>query len=391
MIAQASMLGGAKWAVKKKRKLCLIALPFERDFMSVHHRAAATLLFVLLSITAVAQVPVRVESVSNRSIVSQINVTGSVTSPRTAVLSTAVAGLVAELTIDEGHRVKTGDALLKLDAELAQLALERALAEVRQREIALEDARRRFTEAEKVGTQRGIARTQVESLRAEVTSDEAALVASQAAAREQRAIVARHTLHAPFAGVISERLAELGEWVNPGDGLLELVATDNLRFDFRIGQENFATLSPQTPVELTLDALPDRLVSGRVDTIVPVKNPGARTFLVRVLADATEADESLRITPGMSVRGKLNIDTGRSGVAVSRDAILRFPDGRVTVWIVDFGGDLPVVREQVVRTGSEFDGVVEVTSGLSAGDLVVVRGNETLQEGQAISILDGSL
>ena len=359
--------------------------------MSVHHRTAATLLFVLLSINAVAQVPVRVEPVSNRAIVSQINVSGTVTSPRTAVLSTAVAGLVSELTIDEGHRVETGDALLKLDAELAQLALERALAEVRQREIAVEDARRRFNEAEKVGTQRGIARTQVESLRAEVTSDEAALAASRAAAREQRAIVARHTLHAPFGGVISERLTELGEWVNPGDGLLELVATDNLRFDFRVGQENFATLSPQTPVEITLDALPDRLVSGRVDTIVPVKSPGARTFLVRVLADPVKADEPLRITPGMSVRGKLNIDIGRTGVTVSRDAILRFPDGRVTVWIVDSGGELPVVREQVVRTGSEFDGVVEVTSGLSAGDLVVVRGNETLQEGQAVSILDENL
>ena len=384
------MLSYPEWAASKKRKLDLVALSFERDFMSVHHRAAIALFGVLLSIAAVAEVPVRVESVAGRSIVSQINVTGTVTSPRTAVLSTAVAGLVAELMIDEGHRVETGDALLRLDAELAQLALERALAEVRQHETALEDARRRFAEAEKVGTQRGIARTQVESLRAEVTSDEAALVAARAAAREQRAIVERHTLKAPFAGVISERLVELGEWVNPGDGVLELVATDNLRFDFRVGQQSFATLSPQTPVEITLDAFPGRSISGRVDTIVPVKNPGARTFLVRVLADTTETGDPPRITPGMSARGKLNIDTGRSGVAVSRDAILRFPDGRVTVWVVDTGGDLPVVREQVVRTGLEFDGVVEVTSGLSVGDLVVVRGNETLQEGQTVSILDGN-
>ena len=230
--------------------------------MSTHHRSITALFLALLAICAEAQVPVQVETVSNRAIVRQISLSGTVTSPRTAVLSTAVAGLVAELMADEGHRVNTGDPLLKLDAELAELALERALAELRQREIALEDARRRFTEAEKVGSQRGIARTQIESLRAEVTSDETALVASQAAAREQRAIVERHTLKAPFAGVISERLADLGEWVNPGDGLLELVATDNLRFDFRVGQENFATLSPQTPIEITVDALPGRFWSG---------------------------------------------------------------------------------------------------------------------------------
>ena len=261
---------------------------------------------------------------------------------------------------------------------------------MRQRETALEDARRRFSEAEKVGTQRGIARTQIESLRAEVTSDEAALVAAQAAAREQRAIVARHTLKAPFAGVISERLAELGEWVNPGDGLLELVATDNLRFDFRVGQEHFASLSLQTPVDITLDALPDYSVAGRISAIVPVKSPGARTFLVRVLADEASADTPLKITPGMSVRGKLSIDTGRTGVTVSRDAVLRFPDGRITVWIVDAAGDVPVVREKIVRTGFEFDGVVEIKSGLAADDLVVVRGNETLQEGQKVSILEGN-
>ncbi len=361
-----------------------------RGFMSVHHRVAAALCLMLVSSVAAAEVPVQVETVSNRAIVRQINVTGTVTSPRTAVLSTAVAGLVAELTIDEGYRVTTGEALLKLDAELAQLALERALAEVRQRETSLADARRRFAEAEEVGTQRGIARTQIESLRAEVSGDEAALVASQAAAREQQAIVERHTLKAPFTGVISERYAELGEWVNPGDGLLELVATEDLRFDFRVGQDNFVALSPDTPVEITLDAMPERPVSGRIDTIVPVKDPSARTFLVRVLADTTDADGPLRITPGMSARGKLNIDVGRSGVTVSRDAILRFPDGRVTVWVVNTEADPRVVREQAVSTGFEFDGVVEIVNGLSDSDVVVVRGNETLQEDQAVSILDGN-
>ncbi len=356
--------------------------------MSVNHRAAAALFLALLSAAALAQVPVQVEAVSDRPIVRQIHVTGTVTSPRTAVLSAAVPGLVAELTIDEGHRVETGEALLKLDAELAQLALERALAEVRQRQTAVTDARRRFAEAETVGPQRGIARTQIESLRAEVSSDEAALVASQAAAREQQAIVERHTLKAPFAGVISERHAELGEWVNPGDGLLELVATDNLRFDFRVGQDNFIALSPDTPVEITLDALPDHSITGHVHAIVPVKDPSARTFLVRVLADSTKTGNPLRITPGMSARGTLNIDTDRSGIAISRDALLRFPDGRVTVWLVDSEAELPVVREQVVRTGFEFDSVVEVTHGLADGDIVVVRGNETLQEGQAVSILN---
>ena len=358
--------------------------------MSLNRRFTAIILLTLAFAAALAEAPVAVEAVSSRPIVRQIDVTGTVTSPRTALLSTAVAGLVADLEIDEGDRVEAGMALLRLDAELAQVALDRARAEVRQREIAVADARRRLAEAEKVGTERGIAQTQIDSLRAEVAGDEAALLASQAAVREQQAIVERHTLRAPFSGVISERHTELGEWVNPGDGLLELVATENLRFDFRVGQESFAALSPETPVEITLDALADTVIAGRVDTIVPVKNPGARTFLVRVLAADTDDGNASIITPGMSARGRLNIETGRSGIVIPRDAILRFPDGRMTVWVVDTGAELPVVNEQVIRIGYEFDGVVEITEGLSAGDIIVVRGNETLQDGQGVTILSGS-
>lgn len=352
-------------------------------------RTLSLMIAAFWATAAVAQAPVRVEAVSTRTIVERVSVTGTVTSPRTAVLSTAVAGLVADITVDEGRRVAAGDAILRLDAELAELALERSFAEVRQRETALADARRRLDEAERVGPERGIARTQIESLRAEVASEEASLEASRIAAREQAAIVERHRLRAPFAGVISERYTELGEWVNPGDALLELVAIDNLRFDFRVSQNFFGEIKENAPVEITLDTLPGQKLSGRVSAIVPVKDPGARTFLVRVLADASESIASLAISPGMSASAAFSLDAGRSGIAVSRDAILRFPDGRVTAWVVDSRDGLSVVREQAVSTGLEFDGYVEIRAGLSEGDRAVTHGNESLQEGQTIKILDG--
>lgn len=353
-------------------------------------------MLLVLPWAANAQVPVEAQAVSTQTIVKQINVSGTVTSPRTAVLSTAVAGLVSKLNLDEGHRVETGDELLQLDAELAELALERTAAEVRQSEAALADARRRFAEADKLGTQRGIAQTQVDSLRAEVTGNEAALAAAEAAMREQQAVVARHTLRAPFGGVISARLAELGEWVTPGSGVLELVATDNLRFDFQVGQENYAALSPETPVELTLDALPDRVLPAQIASIVPVKNPSARTFLVRVLACTAEnrqvpACDAFAVTPGMSARAKLRIDSGRRGLTVSRDAVLRFPDGRATVWVIESTDGVSTVHERVVQLGSAFADFIEVTSGLNDMDIVVVRGNETLTEGQAVTVMDSAL
>ncbi|MEM9056681.1 MAG: efflux RND transporter periplasmic adaptor subunit [Pseudomonadota bacterium] len=321
---------------------------------------------------------------SSRPIVREVEVTGTVTSPRTAVLSTPVAGLVAELTVEEGYRAAAGEALMKLDAELAELALERARALVRQRETERADAVRRRDEAIAVGTERGIAASDIATLRAEVEADEAALTAARVAAREQQALVDRHTLRAPFAGVISERSAELGEWVSPGDAVLQLVATQGLRFDFRVTQELFGALAPGAPVAVSLDAVPGRAMTGRIDAIVPVSDANARTFLVRVLAPDGDAPP---MTPGMSARGRLTLNTGEAGVVVPRDAIIRFPDGRITVWVIDTRDALPIVRERGVRTGLEFGDVIEVLAGVDAGDTVVTRGNEALQEGQSVEVL----
>jgi multidrug efflux pump subunit AcrA (membrane-fusion protein) len=91
--------------------------------------------------------------------------------------------------------------------------------------------------------------------------------------------------------------------------------------------------------------------------------------------------------PGMSVTASLKLATGRRGVAVPRDAIIRFPDGRVVVWVVESGADGPTAREQPVSTGLAFDSMVEIRHGLDAGAVVVTRGNEALQNGQRISLV----
>lgn len=338
-----------------------------------------------------AESPVRVEPVVARPVTQQIVITGTVTSPRSAVLSTAVAGLVARWQVDQGDRVAAEDTLLVLDSELAELALARTQADLRGRQADLKDAQRRLAQAEKVGASRGIAQTEIDGLRAEVSSDEAAVAAARAAALEQQARVQRHTVKAPFAGVISQRFAEAGEWINPGDGLFELVATDNLRLDFQVGQAFYPAISANTNLTVTLDALPSVQIPATVQAIVPVKDPSARTFLVRAApvtpADGSGQQAAARMTPGMSIRGTLSLGDDLPRVVVSRDALLRFSDGRTTVFRLDSEAQPPVAYEQEVVTGTEFDGQVEIVSGLAAGDLVVVRGNETLRDGQAVTVL----
>ncbi len=327
--------------------------------------------------------PVRVEQSATRPVVQVVVVSGSVTSPQSAVLSPSVGGLIERIDVDAGDQGAAGAIVVAMDRELESLDLERVRAEESQARSELEDSRRRFAEAEKVGPERGIPETQIKSLRAEVVRDEAALAAATAAARQQAAVVRRHDVRAPFAGVVSERYAEVGEWIAPGDGLIELVATDRLRFDFRVPQTYYTRIDTDTGVELSLDALPDSSIPGRIQAIVPVKDPGARTFLLRVVA---QWDTPLMVTPGMSARATIRVDTGHESVVVPRDALLLYPDGRKTVWVADSSGAETTVHEQRVQTGQEFDGLVEIRSGLEAGVAVVTRGNEALQNGQSVEL-----
>ena len=333
--------------------------------------------------SASAAAPVSVAETERRPVVQVVVVSGTVTSPQSAVLSPSVGGLIERMDVDAGDRVEAGALVVALDRELGNLSLERARAEQAQAQSELEDSRRRLNEARDVGPEKGIAETQIKSLLAEVARDQAAAQAATAAARQQEAIVRRHDVRAPFAGVVSERLAEVGEWVNPGDALVEVVATEGLRFDFRVPQSYFTSVRSATRVDLSLDAIPGREIPGRIQAIVPVKDPGARTFLLRVVA---EPDSSLAVTPGMSARASIRIDAGREAVVVPRDALLRYPDGRTTVWVVESGPDGQTVREQRVETGLEFDGFVEIRDNLEAGVAVVTRGNEALRNGQAVSL-----
>ena len=135
--------------------------------------------------------PVEIAQSGQRPVVQVVNVSGTVTSPQSAILSPSIGGLVEETLVDAGDRVEKGSILVKLDSELARLTLQRSIAEETQARIALDDARRRLAEAEDVGPKRGIAETEIKSLRAEVTRNEAALEAAVAAARQQDSVVRR--------------------------------------------------------------------------------------------------------------------------------------------------------------------------------------------------------
>jgi RND family efflux transporter MFP subunit len=326
--------------------------------------------------------PVATIMAQEQDIQRTLNLTGSVTAAQAARLSVATSGLVTTIHVDAGSKVEAGDLLLELDPELAQLQLDSAKAQVEQAGTALKDARRRLEEAQRLIPQRSIAESVVRDIEAEVASDEADLHRAQADAGYREGILLRHRLRAPFAGVVSAKLTETGEWINPGQAVFDLVAIDNVRLDFPVSEDYLADIHPDAPVVFSLNSNPGQSYPGRVATVVPVTDPNARTFLLRVLAK----NPGQHMLPGMSVRAVMKLATGRRGLVVPRDAIIRLSDGRVVVWVIDTSTDGPIAREQPVTTGLAFDSLVEIRAGLEAGTLVVTKGNEVLQSGQRVSL-----
>jgi len=349
-------------------------------------RVTAVLVLVLIfSATANAQMPkaapVRLVEVAEQAIYHSVELSGTVTAERSAQLSVATGGLVSALFVDAGSIVSKGDTLLSMDSELAKLQWESAEAAVRQAGHALADAERRLREARRLAPQQSIAETEVLNLVAEVSEDEAALQASVAMAGYRKGIFNRHTLGAPFAGVISRRMTELGEWLNPGQAVLELVAIDSLRLDFRVPEDNRRAIGEDTQITFALADNNTEEYSAKVAAIVPVADPTDRTFLLRAVAENPVS----RMIPGNSVRARFTLATALPGLVVPRDAVLRHSDGRSIVWVVD---DSMVASERLVRTGLNFDDLIEIKEGLAAGDAVVVEGNESLRNGQVVSSTD---
>jgi membrane fusion protein (multidrug efflux system) len=347
---------------------------------------SATTLIILSAFTPVTAADrsplVVVSTAQTGTVIKQVPLTGTITSARVAKVSAEVSGQVEAVKVEVGDHVASGAALVELDREIEQLTLEALRASTRQASAELADAKRRYQDAKRLREQNSISQNQLRLLEAEVEVDGATLKQKKAEEDRQQARVQRHTLQAPFGGVISERLTETGEWIEPGRPVVTLVAIDDLRIEFRVPQEFYPRINSQSTVGVTLDALPEREFDGTIDAVVPVSDASSRTFLIHVRLDAGDA----RLTPGMSVHGKLNLSTGRRDVVISRDAILRYPDGRVTVWVINPDSEPPTVSEKRVITGDGFKGLIPIHEGIQANDVIVVRGNESLQEGQQVRI-----
>jgi membrane fusion protein (multidrug efflux system) len=335
-----------------------------------------------------AATPVIVAEVQQAPAIVSLPLTGSVVARRVSRVSSQVQGFISTLHADIGDSVDAGEELARLDDALERSAVQAATAAVKQAQARLDDAVRRRDEAVELVAEKNIAATQYQSLEAEVLQEAAGLEGLRAELARRREILARHSIRAPFAGVIARRLSEAGQWVQAGDPVVELHELDVVRVQTEVPQAWYSRVSIGTPARLVFDAYPDQPMDASVSIRVSVADSAARTFPVLLQLDNSARD----LTPGMSVRVSLAVTGNGNGgdtLQLPRDALVRGPDGITRVWVVreDRSGALRG-EPMAVRTGRSFGSRVEIVEGdIRLDDRVVVRGNESLRAGEPVRIV----
>lgn len=348
---------------------------------------AAVLAALSIAADASAQqpAPVTVAVVERAPVQRELNLTGTVTAERAASLSPRVSGLVSKVHVDAGDRVAAGRTLVELDAALAKLSLRRAEAALEEARAQLAESSRLRDEAASLVEKKFLPQTRLSAAEAEQRVAAAAVDRLEAERRQQAEIVRRHSVIAPFAGVVSRKLTDAGEWVETGTPVLDLVDTARLRIDVQVPQEHYRAIDVGAPARVQLDSQAGRVLKGKVSARVSVNNPGARTFLARVELAGRDA----QMAPGMSARVSLVLRGDETVMRIPRDAVVRRADGNTSVWVAG-NGETTTVTKRVVRIGRSLRDTIDVYEGLEEGVRVVVRGNETLTEGQAVRVLNAA-
>ncbi len=318
-----------------------------------------------------------------------LRLTGSAVSPRYAKLSAEVAGLVRELTVDQGASIEAGQTLCRIDATFATLALDEAAAQVQRQEAAVAEAERQYSEAERLSREQIVPASELASLRSQSRMAQSALRQAEIAHTRAQEQLQRHELKAPFSGVVISKQTEVGEWIDRGGTAVTVVEVDRLFVEFLVPQGYYNRLDRNREVRLEFDARPGQVLRGRLESVTAFAGEASRSFPVRVLLE--NSDRTL--APGMSARCQLPLQSakGGRGLLIPVDAVVRRPDGQTSVWVVktDAGSNQGrAVRTSVAVSARRGNRVELVSGGLELGQWLVVRGNERLADEQSVRVVE---
>ncbi len=347
-----------------------------------------------------------------------ITVTGSFFAREQSTLSVKVPGPLETMSVDIGSAVKKGDRLAQIDrkdyelrvrqakATLAQARARLGLSQegdqddidpektppVQQAKAVLEEATRNRERVKQLTKEKIAAQSELDTVEAayrvalgkyqdslqDVRERQALLVQRRVEVSQAEKQLVDTTIYAPFDGIIQQRRASPGEFLEIGTPLLTIAAVDPLRLHLEIPERESTQVAPGQPIRIRVEGNTNP-IAAHIDRVSPMLSETNRMLIVESDVASTPG-----LKPGLFAQAEIVISTNDPALVIPESAITSFV-GLEKAFVVAEGKAL----EKSISTGRRRNGVVEIRSGLKQGDIVILNpskirsGQTVVQEGDA--------
>ena len=342
-----------------------------------------------------------------------LNASGYITPRRRATIAAKITGRVTGVFFDEGTRVAEGQLLARLDDSDVKRALDAAKADRNTSQAAIADFEvqlknsqielHRAEQLQKAGVQTQAALDSatmaVDSLKAKIALARQQVAGSEARIAEAQQAVDNCTIRAPFAGIVVSKDAQVGEMVSPisagggftRTGIATIVDMHSNEIEVDVNESYIARVENGQQVTATLDAYPDKPFPAKVRTVIPTADRQKATVKVRITIVGLKKYNFILPDMGVKVafledekpvakeKGK---DQGPQAVAYIPKGAVRSDSANSFVFLVREGK----VERRAVSLGMDRGTDVAVLAGVSPGDSLVVKGPESLHDGDKVEI-----
>ncbi len=312
---------------------------------------------------------VEVTQVALEDFTETIRLTGTVQADKDVVVSAEESGVIREIMVDKGRWVDAGQPMFRMDSDLLSSQVDQARAMA---DLAREtwDRRKRLYEVDQVGSE-------LAYLESKYSAEQANASLALLEAR-----LARTVIRAPISGVLDSREIEVGTMVGAGTPVARIVDTDPVKITAGVPERYATDVQRGAEASVSFDVVPDESFLGRISYVGAVVNSQNRTFPMEFRLP----NPGGLIKPEMVANVQVTRRTIEEALVVPQEALVRVEDGYV-VFVVNSSGGVDLVESRVVELGPSQLNRVVVTSGLQAGERLIVVGQQTVAAGDRVNVV----
>ena len=323
---------------------------------------------------------VSIAAVESHNLPIVVNSVGRLVPNREVVLSSQVSGIVQAYSVDTGDAVTVNKMVVALDPTDYKLGLGEARANLLSVKARYAAARNSFLRAGELLPEKVITTEAYEKIEAEYKATQAAVSQAEAAVDINQRGLDKTVIKAPFDGLVTSRLVEVGQNINIGEPVMAIADMQSMRVKIHVNEQDYVYLDKDDAVTVLVEAYPNASFSGLVDRVGVKADPNTNTFEVEILV----ANPNLVFKAGLTATVNITIDEIEDAIMIPQSCVL-FRKNRKEVFVVT-DGDKASVRE--VKLGRADGSSVRIVKGLTPGDKIVTTGSQYLKDGDRVVMTD---